>query len=44
MNDLRKHGWKFLVVLALWLLASHWDYKDSQRIQARENWARVANR
>jgi hypothetical protein len=25
-------------------LARHWDYEDSHQIQARENWARVANR
>lgn len=44
MSDMKKHGWKLIVVLACYLLASHWDYEDSKRIQHQVNWARVANR
>jgi len=35
---------KLLLILGCWLLASHWDYEDSQRIRSAEYVARVANR
>lgn len=44
MGDLHKHGWKLLVILACYLLASHWDYEDTQRVKHAEYVARVANK
>jgi predicted PurR-regulated permease PerM len=48
MSDQRKGAvkvtLKLLVVLGCWLLASHWDYEDSQRIRSAEYVARVAHR
>lgn len=44
MDDLWKHGWKLAVIIACYLLASHWDYQDSQRVRTAEYSARIAHR
>jgi len=44
MKEVRPHLWKIALILVLYGLAGRWDYEDSQRLAAQQNWARVAQK